>query len=221
MRRAALVMALVVIFGNILPSPNRVNGEDSPAPLDLPAAEAPFGLDSATLPNTQAEVTALFARLPVEVEGMLRSLVPDHADGRLVATFGEPDPTFGPRLTLQALTFAEGDFFPRDFTAGRFAAAAVRSSDHDVTVFGRDGDLVWVRAETTAAVEDDDPGTPALVRPLHTLAWGAVDSSWLFTASAFESENLETLVTVFVTATADVPSSATPVASPAVHRPRR
>ena len=113
-------------------------------------------------------------------------------------------------MVLAALSFPGGDFFPPDFTPGMFVAMASVTDDYDATSFGRDGDLVWIRAGTTAGVAGSKPGTPTVSQPMFTLAWGDIDSTWLFTAAAASPEGLDALVAAFVIAASG--QSATPVA---------
>lgn len=178
---------------------------------------APLGLGAVPLPDDTAGVAELFARLPATVAGEPRVEYPEQQTDRMIAAYGTLDPDFGPPLTLQALNFATGDFFPPDFTAADFVAAGANTTDYDAVTFGQEDKLVWVRAETTAAVGGDGLVTPTSSRVLHTLAWGEASSSWLFTAAAFSPEGLEGLVSAFV-ATARTPpgtpaAEATPLAS--------
>ena len=207
MRRVSVVLALVIIFAGVLTGPYRVDGQEAtPAPSDLPSAEAPFALGTVTLAKNHAEVLSLFARLPRTVHDAPRSQPPGESGGRVVASYGEPDPMLGAPLTLQAINFEEGDHFPRDFTAGLFVATAAGTADYGAETYGLDRAVAWVRAETTAGVAGDRPGTPEVIRPIHTLVWGDLDSHWIFTAAAGTPEGLEALVTAFVSATASAPS---------------
>ncbi|MBA2753668.1 MAG: hypothetical protein H0U40_04295 [Chloroflexia bacterium] len=220
MPRVTMLIALLVLLPGILAGSSLAHGGHatpvSPAPSGLPVAAAPFGLGSVVLPNDQAGVEALFDRLPDEMGGEPLSLGPERSGERTVASYGESDPLFGPSLTLQAINFAEGDFFPRDFTGVQFVASAAGTADYGAETFGRDGNLAWVRAETTAAVAGDRPGTPEAARPIYTLAWGELDSPWLFTAAAVDAEGLRTLVTAFVTAATADQATPVPMASPRV-----
>ncbi|HEV2109061.1 MAG TPA: hypothetical protein VGR16_12425, partial [Thermomicrobiales bacterium] len=103
---------------------------------------------------------------------------------------------------------------PKDFTAGVFVASVIEIADYGAETFGREGNLVWVRAETTAGMAGDKPGTPELIRPIYTFAWGEVDSPWLFAAASFTPEGLEALVTAFVTTATDPLGTPAPDATP-------
>lgn len=172
--------------------------ESTPRATGLPAAMAPYGLGTVTLPDDIVGITALFARLPATIADVPRASTPDHEGGRVIAAYGTVDPIFGSPLTLQALNFATGDFFPREFTVADFVASAADTSDYDAQEFGLDGTLAWVRAETRVGVAGDKPGTPTMSRTVYTLAWGHATSPWLFGALADSPEGLEALVRVFV-----------------------
>ena len=185
----------------------------------LPEAPAPDGLGRIQLPADRTEISALFARLPETVGGETRTeLDANERADRLVVAYGAADPAFGPPLSLQALDFSSGDFFPTDFTAGAFVASVAGVPDYSAEAFGRDGNLVWVRATTTAGADGTKPGTPTLTRPIHTLAWGQVTSPWLFTAAAPSPQALDALVDAFVTTASDR-GTASPIASPAPGTP--
>ncbi|HEV2107991.1 MAG TPA: hypothetical protein VGR16_06990 [Thermomicrobiales bacterium] len=215
MARFSVFVPLVAILVLAVTSPKAMHAHmATPAPSSLPEAAAPFGLGKVALPSDAEGVAALFARLPEELDGETRNGVPDRQGERVVASYGPPDAMFGPPLSLQAINFKDGDFFPKDFTAGVFVARVIETADYGAETFGREGNLVWVRAETTAGVACDKPGTPELIRPIYTLAWGEADSPWLFTAASFTPEGLEALVTAFVTTATDAPGTPAPAATP-------
>lgn len=198
MRCLRLVMLAVVLFTlAAAPGAAQVSTPDVSA---LPQQEAPFGLSGSALPDDADAIEALFGRLPETVAGETARPLERQAD-RLLAAYGEADPMVGAPLMLGAISFADGDFFPTDFTAGVYVAMASSSSDTGAEGFGRDGDLAWLQATTTVSAEGDKPGTPVASRPLHTLAWGELDGGWLFTAAADTPEGLEALVEAFVAAT--------------------
>jgi hypothetical protein len=155
------------------------------------------GLD---LPGSREDISAHFARLPRVIYGLRRNPIAPAGPDRLKVTYGSPESAFGAPLVIQAIDFRKGDFFPPDFTPGLYVAAAVLSDDSGATSFGQDQGTAWLQAETFAASEGDNPGTPATVRTLHTLAWGTIDGSWLFTAAATTPASLAALVSAFVTA---------------------
>lgn len=215
MSRVAVLLAVAIVAYALI-GPAAHAQRSTPVP-DLPAATAPLSLSTVTLPDDNAGVSELFARLPATVAGEPRVEYPEQQTDRMVAAYGTLDPDFGPPLTLQALNFATGDFFPTDLTAADFVAAGAGTTDYDAVAYGQDGALVWIRAETTVAGGGNELGTPTSRRMLYTLAWGEASSSWLFTAAAFSPEGLEALVSAFV-ATAQTPpgtpaAEATPLAS--------
>ena len=219
MPRASMMIALVVLLRAILAGSGLAHDERAtPAtprsPAGLPIAAAPFGLDDVTLPTDRAGIEALFDRLPGEVVGHSRALERERSSDRIIVGYGTPHPVLGPPLSLRAITFEGGDFFPPDFTAGQFVARVVTSDDFGAVAHGQDGDLVWVQAENIAADAGDDSPTPELTRPLYTLSWGTTDGRWLFGADATDQAALEALVTAFVTAATGDPATPEPDASP-------
>lgn len=169
----------------------------------LPEATAPFGLSGMDLPGSRANISAHFSRLPRTVHGLSRNPITPAGPDRLRVSYGPEDSTLGAPLVIQAIDFREGDFFPVDFTPGKYIATAAGTDDSGAISFGQDHGIAWIQAETFAAAEGGDaPGTPVAMRPLHTLAWGAIAGSWLFTTAAITPEGLAALVAAF-TAAAD------------------
>lgn len=215
MARYSIVIALLALFaGPLATGATTHTGVATPMASDLPESPAPFGLGSVTLPRDEQAIAALFRQLPEKVDGQPRDQSLEPQGGRRVAAYGTPDPTFGPLLFLQVMNFEEGDFFPKDFTAGTFVAATAENMDYGTESFGRDGDLVWIQAQSQAGVAGDKPGTPESVRSIYTLAWGEVGSPWLFSAAAFTPEGLEALVRAFVTTASAPPATPGPGATP-------
>ncbi len=176
--------------------------EASPGAVELPAAAAPFGLGEVALPDDEGGVWDLFAALPETVIGQEAQPMEDLED-RIIASWGTPDAMFGPPLTLQALSFADGDFFPEDFTAEAFVTMSAGTGGSQMTAVGRDGDLVWMQTETTAGFAEDDPATPEATMTLYTLSWGEAESGWLYSATATTPEGLEGVAIAFVETAGD------------------
>ncbi len=217
LRQCVLASALLLLLATrITPSAAQ---ETTPA-ATLPTVPAPGGLGRTPLPADATEIAALFARLPGTVAGETRVEVDGSAsEDRLIVAYGPVDPAFGPALSLQALDLSSGDFFPEDFTAGAFVASVVGVPDFGAEAFGRDGDLVWVRATTAAGVAGDRPGIPTVTRPIYTLSWGNAASPWLFGAAASTPEGLEALVDAFVATAEFSPGAASPDATPVISTP--
>lgn len=208
----ALSIALVLTASLWGASPIRAQ-EPLPQPGALAEVPAPFGLGAADVPSDEAGVKFILARMPDEIDGQPRateaSTVPD--DGHLVVAYGTKDPAFGYPLILQALDFTKSDFFPTDFTAEDYVNSVSHSADYGAVAFGRDGPIVWVQSQSTAAVAGDATASPASSRPLYTLAWGVSDSNWLFTAASDSPDGLEALVIAFAMVAGGGP--ATPIAT--------
>jgi hypothetical protein len=206
---ARTAVVLILLAG--LPPTGFARAQDAtPGAEALPAAVAPLGLGSVILPDDEASILALFDLLPDSIGGESGTAPATRGGDRIVRAYGTADPAFGPPLSLQAVNLAAGDFFPSDFTAASYVAMAAPVSDFSTVDYGRDGDLVWIRTETTAGIGGEKPGTPVATRPLYTLAWGIAESQWLFTATATDPESLDALVTAFVITADGYP--ATPVA---------
>lgn len=171
----------------------------TPGTVDLPEAEAPFGLATVALPADEAAVTACFEALPTTIDGAPQSAWILAAD-RIQVPYGEADPALGHLVVLAAISLAASDFFPPGFTPGDYVAMALATDEDGVATGGRDGDLVWVQAEVTVAAGGERPGTPEASRVMFTLTWGEVDGGWMFTAAADSPEHLEALVVAFVAA---------------------
>lgn len=199
LRRALAIVMCCAVF---LAWPGTSVGQEaSPQALALPDVAASFGLVASSVPADGEGVWAMFAALPATVHGLETNPLVDSAD-RIRASWGAEDPVFGPPLTLQALSFRDGDFFPTDFTAEQYVTMAAADENAGVVGFGRDGDLVWIQAETMVGVEGDKPGTPEASMTLHTLSWGTLDGEWMFSAMASTPEGLEAVVIAYLEATA-------------------
>ena len=92
--------------------------------------------------------------------------------------------------------------------------ALAGGADWTVEDVGRDGDLVWIRWETTEAIDGEQTSTPEPSRTLYTLNRGRVGAPWLFGAAADTPQRLDALVAAFVDAAATM-GHATPEATPA------
>ena len=210
-----------VLTGVVLALRRRWGAAQEATPAsDLPEAPAPGGLGRVALPSDEAGIAALFGRLPGVVTGQGRigedAGSPD--DGRFLVSYGQLVPGIGPSLALTVQNVATGEFFPVGFTAGAFVALVQDVPDYDAEAFGREGDLVWIRAATTIGTAGDQPGTPDVTAPLYTLAWGNADSPWLFGATSLTREGLDALVAAFVSAAEagpGTPEAGTPAALPA------
>jgi hypothetical protein len=199
-----LVVALALSLLAVGPAAAQIA---TPDPEDLPRAAAPLGLAGVDLPTDEAAIASVFAALPATVGGE-RQETWITAPDRIQVPYGAADPAFGHPLVLGAISFAAGDFFPADFTAGDYVAMTLAGEEAEAASGGRDGDLAWVRAELSVGVGGEKSGTPAVSRTMHTLVWGAIDGGWVFTAIADTPERLDALVTAFVEACAA--ASATP-----------
>ncbi|MBA2470668.1 MAG: hypothetical protein H0V37_14780 [Chloroflexia bacterium] len=203
--RLTLVQFLLAIALSMAASMVNVAATGTPVPLGgLPDVLAPYGLGSVMLPADRDAIGAVFDALPEVIAGEGQSPRVSSVD-RIVVSYGETDSRFGSPLMLTALSFADGDFFPSDFTAGDFVSMTSQTDDYEATAFGREGDLVWIQSETTVSIGADTLGTPDASRVLHTLAWGEAGSLWLFAATAGSPDGLAPLVAAFAAAAGTQP----------------
>lgn len=216
MARVPVLASIVIALVCVLMGPDLVRAQhSSPEPPVLPEATAPLGLATVSLPEDFAGIAQLFEQFPAELADQPRVVMSNEQDDGVIAAYGEIDPGFGPPLRLGAMNFSTGDFFPTDFSVADFVASAADPAfDYDAVAFGQDGTLAWVQAETMVGVEVNPQGTPASSRTIYTLAWGEAESSWLFTAAAFSSEGLDTLVSAFVATARNQPGTPAVKASP-------
>ncbi len=218
MRRSATPFWAVLIVCVLLLCGSQTLAQDAPqpdaTPADaLPEARAPGGLGTVRLPDDADEIDALFARLPDSVAGEPRTEPGwEGRPGEATADYGEADPLFGPPLSLGVQDVSTGEFYPAGTTAGDVAASVIDAPDYGAEAFGRDGDLVWVRASTTVGSAGETAATPTTSREIHTLIWGDADSPWVFSAVAPTRPALDDLVDAFVAAADADPRSGTPAA---------
>ena len=172
----------------------------APDPSSLREAKVPDGLGNVQLPDHEADIARLFQRLPGEVSGALRSdgferVVP----GEHRATYaGAAGPSCSP-ISLQARDLSTGDFFPSTWTADLFVSFWSLGADWDVEAVGRDGELYWVRWNTTCNTE------PSSGESVYALIWGVAASPWVFSAQANTRGDLDVLVSAFVATTRSEP----------------
>lgn len=146
---------------------------------DEPTTEgAPFGIESMDLPDTEAEVAALFEAMPAEIEGQ-----PRLEDSGLFARYGG-------ELNVVSAGLAS------DFDTG--AVMASLSSFEDET----DAEIEDNELDPDAAVvwmfgTFQDQGGAGQV---HVAIWGEPDGEWLFAVNAETPEMREALVRAFVDA---------------------
>lgn len=194
MLNLVLMLAVTLMFG----SDSVAAQMATPDPASLPETPAPFGIEADQLPTRRDAIETRFAHLPATIAGERQQSWMRQGD-RILVPYGSEQDGFGFPMQLGAIAFAEGDFFPPDFTAGDYVVMSLGTDQLANMAGGRDGDVAWVLAEISVGVGGERPGTPAAQRMMSTLAWGEVDGSWIFTAMADTPERLEALVVAFVT----------------------
>jgi hypothetical protein len=182
------------------PLPQQSSATQTAPPPDLrafPTAPAPGELATVLFPETERTVSALIQRLPPAVAGYQRSIAVRPAiEGAVVVGYGEDRRIAdvpNPFLRLQVIDLRKGGFFPTNWTGGQvvgFIAQAKTAMDA-----GRDGDLFWLRDETTVSA----PGsTDQVVK--YGITWGRIDSPWLFSVQGDTSEGRDALLMAVVAA---------------------
>lgn len=212
-RTRTLIAAVLALLSLVAGAAPAGAWQATPAPIALPEAEAPYGLARVTLPANEAEIAALFAAMPATVAGQSRATEASVQPDRIILSYGEIVPGFGPPHYIQAIDFARNDFFPADFTAGLYVASVAGIPDFGAVTYGQDGSLVWVIAASSVAVVGENEATPVIERPIYTLTWGLADSNWLFSAAATSPDDLEALAYAFVLTASSLPAPATPTAA--------
>ncbi len=97
-------------------------------------------------------------------------------------------------MGLQATDVSTGGFYPVGWTAERVIAIFASGGGAEVQSFGRDGGLFWVNWQTTCSVSPSS----SMLDLMEMITWWNVGSSWVFSASAQDTEGREQLVAVFV-----------------------
>lgn len=160
----------------------------------MPAAVAPQSLAEVVLPDTQADIVALFDRLPSELAGGRRT-EEEAGPVRFRVTYGMTEPVGCGAIGLQAMDVSTGDFYPEGWTAEQVVSTFTEGADWEVDDFGRDDDLYWVRWSSTCAVAGEDGEDVVL-----TTMWGQAGSPWVFSAMAGSADVRDELTEAFVTA---------------------
>jgi hypothetical protein len=163
----------------------------------VPTAPAPADLATDALPDTGSAVPALVERLPADVAGHARSLQFDRIPERASVGYGEDRRITGVRsflLWLQAIDLTRGDFFPTNWTGGQVVAYLASQGKKGMEA-GRDGNLFWMRDETSTSMSGS---TERFL--VYGMVWGRVDSPWMFSVQADTRENRDALLTAFVAA---------------------
>jgi hypothetical protein len=184
----SIVLVLVLPIQNV-PPPDVEGFPSAPAPGDLAVIQ---------LPDTNAAVADVLERMPAQVAGHRRLAQFDPVSpNRATLGYGKDPRMAGfdsSLLRLQAINLAIPDFFPPNWTGGH-VVAYMASSQKAAAEAGRDGDLFWMRNQTSEGVVGS---TTQVVR--YGIMWGRVDSPWLFSINADTGDNRDALLAAFVAA---------------------
>lgn len=174
----------------------RTTVEPAPTPdvSGVPEAEAPQDLASIALPDDEEGILAIVERLPNVVAGYARTPQFDQRTfDRIIAGYGEnprTTPAVAPQVGFQAVDVTTGDFFPPNWRAEHVIDTLATQGALER---GRDGDLHWMLLETTVTPADSDESYS-----VYSLTWGNDGGRWLFSASAEDPAEVESLVAAFV-----------------------
>jgi hypothetical protein len=186
--KSIVLGAVVLVLG--LPTQN----VPLPDLQGVPSAQAPGELAVIQLPDTNAGVAEVFKRFPTQVAGHPQLPQFDvKSRNRTSVGYGK-DPRNLALLHLQAINLAIPDFFPPNWTAGH-VVAYMASSQKDAADAGRDGDLFWMRDQSSEGIAGS---TRQVVG--YRIQWGRLDSPWLFAINADTPDNRDALLTAFVAA---------------------
>jgi hypothetical protein len=165
-------------------------------PGALPEAVGPLGLGEAGLPDRADSIAELFNRLPSRLMGKERTIQSDATTpGEINASYGSTQPVGCGTVGIQAMNISTGDFYPQSWTAERVIAGLTTGADWSVEEFGHDGELFWVRWNTTCSTEGSSESDTIFIT-----SWGKAGSPWVFSASAGDPEGRDELTAAFVAA---------------------
>ena len=164
---------------------------EAPDPTDMPEVAAPHGLSTVELADSVDGIIALFEALPSEFFG--EPLVVETGAGRIMASYGTTETVGCALVGVQAMDVSTGGFYPEGWTAESNIALLSSGADWEVEDFGREGDLYWVRWNTTCG-EAGRPGSDVIF----SLSWGDAGSPWMFSAGAGHPEDRAELTEALV-----------------------
>ncbi len=160
----------------------------------LPEATAPAGLSAAAWPDDGQALSAWLERMPLTIAGNERTpRFDENGPYRVRISYGEDPQGRDSVLVVTAFDLTEGDFFPRDTTAGQYVALFAQGADWEVLAAGREGDLAWVQFKTGATNGE-------VTRDLYITTWGDALSPRVFAAMASSPQEVAELVEAMVSA---------------------
>lgn len=176
--------------------PQEESGFTGPDPGALPEAVGPEGLGGVGPPDNADSIAALFNGFPSKLIGRQETIQLDAATpGVITASYGKTQPVGCGMVGLTARNVSTGDFFPPGWTAERVIAVFTLGADWNVEDFGREGELFWVRWNTTCSSAGS-----SLADSLFIISWGIAGRPWVFSASAGDSTGRSELASAFVAA---------------------
>jgi len=150
----------------------------------------PFDLHTVGWPAHFADVQSILDALPEQLSDGLPRWTEPEASGRIVIGYGPQDAAGMPRLVVTDLT--TGTYFPDYWTASDLMASQFMGAGG--RAIGGDGNMTWASEDTSHTGRIDRYDSV----PVHAINWGASNGRVLFTASAEDYGQLETLVATVV-----------------------
>lgn len=167
----------------------------------IPDRAAPGGLGDAVLPDDSDGILAVYEELPLELLGGQRTI----EEMVLQVSYGVTEPVGCGNIGFRTLDVQSIFGIPAELWVMSFAAGG----DWEVEDFGRDGELFWVTWRSTCSIappaadgEDPPPEDEGELEEdtLFMATWGAIGSSWSFSASAGDAAGRTQLLEAFAAA---------------------
>ena len=160
------------------------------------SVEPPWSIETIELPDDPETITAVFAAMPSEVDGVPLEIVESDVSFPAVSyQNGE-----GRSLRLSALSIAElREFAGEDMTTQEFLAGIADSGEIEDVESNLESSLdepglVWMAGSSPLTID----GTTTTQ---YVATWTRVDGAWMFTVVADTPEGLTALVHAFIEAT--------------------
>jgi len=164
-----------------------------PEPLSV---EPPWSLETIEMPDDPETITAVFAAMPGEVDGVPLEIV--ESDVLFPAVSYQNGEGRSLRLSALSITslreFAGEDMTTREFLAGLADSGEIEDVESNLESSSGEPGLVWIAGSSPLTI--DDTTTTEYVA-----AWTRVDGAWMFTVAADTPEGLTALVHAFIEAT--------------------
>jgi hypothetical protein len=148
--------------------------------------EAPYGLESLTLPEGSEQIAAVLTRMPRTLRG-LRSNEPTTQGPQLGLSYdGDRE------LALVAMDLGTAEGGSASSTVGEFLPRFAESGEVDISGSHLEGPLLWFTGENHSLNEQGE-----ILQTFWTMWWGAPSSGWVFAVNAASAQDGIALVEAF------------------------